>query len=125
MENLRTCIRIIFAVAFVAVGVLHFTHPSTFVSIMPPYLPWHLELVYLSGFFEIIGGLGLIYQPTRTIAKWGLLALLVAVYPANIHMLVNEIYLEGMPHKKWILWARMPIQFLMAFGVYWSGSRKQ
>ena len=71
--------------------------------------------------FELLGGLGLIYSRTRHMAAWGLLALLVAVYPANIHMLINEIYLEGMPHEKWLLWARMPMQFVFAAGVIWTG----
>jgi len=125
MEHLRIWVRILLGLAFAVVGILHFTHVSIFLSIMPPYLPWHLELVYISGFFEIIGGIGLLYPPTRETARWGLLALLVAVYPANIHMLVNEVYIEGMTQSKWILWGRMPMQFLMAFGVYWSGSTMQ
>lgn len=106
---------------FIGVGSLHFTDPQTFVSIMPSYLPWHLELVYLSGFFEIMGGLSLLFMSTRYIGAWGLVALLVAVYPANIHMLVHEIYLEGMPHNKWLLWARMPLQFVFILSVLWVG----
>ena len=122
MKHFRTAIRGVLGISFALVGVLHFTHSQVFLSIMPPYLPWHLELVYLSGIFEIVGGMGLLFPATRTIARWGLIALLIAVYPANIHMLVNEVYIEGMLQQKWVLWARMPLQFLMAFGVYWSGS---
>jgi uncharacterized membrane protein len=88
---------------------------------MPTYLPWHLELVYLSGVFEVAGGIGILIPRLRKTAAWGLIALLVAVYPANIHMLVNEIYLEGMAHDKWILWARMPFQFVFAALVSWTG----
>ncbi len=108
------------AASFVAVGVGHFTNPAPFVSIVPPYLPEPLALVYISGFFEVLGGLGLLIPQTRRAAGWGLLALLVAVYPANIHMLVNEIYLDGMPRERWLLWLRMPLQFLMAGGVLWA-----
>jgi uncharacterized membrane protein len=78
------------SLSFVAVGVTHFTDPEPFLAIMPQALPWHLELVYLSGFFEIVGGLGLLFPTTQKRAAWGLLALLVAVFPANINMLVNE-----------------------------------
>ena len=117
----RSLFRIPFALSFVAVGILHFTNPAPFVSIMPRYLPWHLELVYLSGLFEVLGGLGLLVPPTRRSAAWGLLALLIAVYPANINMLVNDIYLDDMPRERWLLWARMPLQFFMALGVLWSG----
>ena len=75
----------------------------------------------MCGFFEILGGVGLLWARTRKAAAWGLLALLVAVYPANIHMLVNEVYLPNMPEEKWMLWARMPFQFLFALAVLWTG----
>jgi uncharacterized membrane protein len=117
----RSIFRVPFALSFVVVGVLHFINPSPFVSIMPKYLPWHLELVYLSGVFEILGGFGLIIPMTRRYAAWGLIALLIAVYPANVNMLVNDIYLDDMPHERWLLWARMPLQLLMGLGVLWSG----
>ena len=112
--------RWIVAAFFVWVGALHFIDPDPFLAIMPPALPWHLELVYISGFFEVIGGLGLLWSRTRRAAGWGLLALLVAVYPANIHMLVNEVYLPGMKGEKWMLWVRMPVQFLFALGMSWT-----
>ena len=80
-----------------------------------------LELVYLSGFFETLGGIGLVVPATRRFAAWGLVALLIAVYPANINMLVNDIYLEDMPRERWMLWARMPLQFLLGLAVLWSG----
>ncbi|HBU47855.1 MAG TPA: hypothetical protein DEB46_06055 [Myxococcales bacterium] len=109
------------ALSFVAVGISHFTDPEVFVGIMPTYLPWHLELVYLSGIFEILGGLGLLFPVSRRFAAYGLLALLVAVYPANIHMLVNEVYLEGMRREPWLLWLRMPFQLVFAFAVGFAG----
>ena len=117
----RSVFRTILAISFIVVGILHFTNPAPFVSIMPSYLPWHLELVYLSGVFEILGGTGLLIPFTRRWAMWGLIALLVAVYPANINMLVNVIYLDDMPQERWILWVRMPLQFFIGWGVLWSG----
>jgi uncharacterized membrane protein len=119
--SLKTGVRLLVGLSFVWVGISHFINPSLFVGIMPPYLPWHLELVYVSGFFEVLGGVGLLIPKLRRLAAWGLLALLVAVYPANIHMLVNEVYLEGMPQEPWLLWARMPFQFVFAAGVVWTG----
>lgn len=118
---MKTIARCVVGSFFVYVGVLHFVTPDVFVAIVPPYLPAALALVYISGVFELLGGVGLLVPKTRRAAAWGLLALLVAVYPANIHMLVNEIYLKGMAHEKWILWARMPFQFLFALGVSWTG----
>lgn len=116
-----TAVRGVVGLSFVAVGALHFVDPGPFVRIVPPALPAPETLVYLSGFFEIAGGLGLLVERTRRMAAWGLLGLLIAVYPANVHMLVNEVYLEGMPHERWLLWARMPMQLVFAAGVLWAG----
>jgi len=97
--------------------VLHFATPEPFVLIVPPYLPAPELLVAVSGVFEILGGVGLLIPRVRVAAGWGLLALLVAVYPANIHMLLNEVYLPDMPQEKWLLWARMPVQLVFAAAV--------
>ena len=121
-SRIKSIIRYVVGLSFAWVGVMHFVNPAPFVSIVPPYLPWHLELVYVSGFFEVLGGLGLLIPKVRKAAAWGLIALLIAVYPANIHMLVNEVYLEDMPKEKWLLWVRMPFQFLFAAGVLWTGN---
>jgi len=122
MHRFQTIALIVLVAFFTGVGIQHFVDPSSFLQIMPPPLePWGLELVYISGFFEILGGAGLAWRRTRKAAAWGLLALLVAVYPANIHMLLNEVYIDGMAQEKWLLWARMPMQFIMALGVAWTG----
>ena len=112
-----TIFRWLIAGSFVAVGVEHFRQPQLFVGIVPPYLPSHLALVYISGVFEVLGGVGLLWSRSRRFAGWGLIALLIAVYPANIHMLVNDVYLEGMARERWLLWLRMPLQFFFAGGV--------
>ncbi len=113
----QVIVRSLIALSFVAVGVEHFRQPQIFVGIVPPYLPAPLLLVYISGVFEVLGGLGLLWARSRRWAGWGLIGLLVAVYPANIHMLVNDIYLEGMARERWLLWVRMPLQFVFAAGV--------
>ena len=71
---------------YVYVGIKHFTNPKWFMQIMPPYLPYHIELVYLSGAFEIILGIMLLFSKYRFIAGWGLILLLIAVFPANIYL---------------------------------------
>jgi len=119
--RIRAVVRTFFGLFFSIVGVSHFTDPAPYLSIMPPYVPWHLGLVYISGFFEIAGGIGLLIPTTRRRAAWGLLALLAAVFPANIHMLMNEVYLAGMPQEIWLLWARLPMQLVFAAGVLWTG----
>ncbi len=79
------------AVGFVIAGSLHFIRPEPYIRITPPYLPWHSQLVALSGFFEILGGLGLLMPRVRRAAAWFLVALLVAVFPANIYMATNPL----------------------------------
>ena len=71
---------------YISAGLLHFTNTNWFLQIVPPYLPLKLELVYVSGFFEIIFGLMLVLPSWRYYAGWGLVLLLIAVYPANIYL---------------------------------------
>ena len=118
-ERIRLAFLWLAGLFFANVGIDHFVDPAPYVTIVPAFLPWPLALVYISGACEFLGGVGLLIPRTRRLAGWGLIALLVAVYPANIHMLVNEIYLEGMPHEKWLLWARMPFQLVFAVWVMW------
>jgi uncharacterized membrane protein len=110
------------AASFAIVGVLHFTHAHIFLLMMPPYLPWHLELVYLSGVFEILGAIGLLVPKTRRFAAWGLLALLVAVFPANIHMALYSVELPlDIPQSEAGRWIRLLWQPVIAAGVWVTG----
>lgn len=120
--TLREIVRIWFALNFIAIGVTHFTHSELFVAIMPHYLPLHLELVWLSGVFEIAGGVGLLFPTLRRVAGWGLLALLVAVFPANLHMALNEVYLpvDWLPQSRIGLWIRLPFQLVFAAAVFYA-----
>jgi uncharacterized membrane protein len=113
---------VLFAVSlfFVFSGVSHFTNPDFFVSIMPPYLPAHLALVYLSGVFEILGGLGVLLPATRHQAGWGLIALLFAVYPANVHMALNPEPFVAQGTPLWALYLRLPLQFVFMALVWWA-----
>lgn len=77
------------AAYFLFGGITHFTNPDFFVAIMPPYLPYHLEIVWVSGAFEILGAIGLLLPQTRLLAGYGLIALTLAVTPANVHMAMN------------------------------------
>jgi uncharacterized membrane protein len=108
------------ALGMIAIGVLHFVQPKPFVRIVPKYLPSPLALVYISGFFEIAGGVGLLVPATRVAAAWGLIALYVAVFPANIYMLTHNISLNPRkPIPRWALWARLPLQFVLMAWAYW------
>jgi len=100
---------------FVVTGTLHFLKPRTYEAIMPPYIPAHREMVMVSGAAEVAGGLGVLMPGLRRPARWGLLALLVAVFPANVHMAANPDQIEGLPPMpSWLLWARLPLQAAFA-----------
>ena len=103
------------ALLFVAAGILHFLAPGPYLRIMPPWLPAPRLLVALSGAAELAGGLGLLWPATRRLAGWALLALLVAVFPANVQMLQMHAQLH-LP--AWVLWARLPLQPLLMWGVW-------
>ena len=120
--SIQKGLRIFTALSFVIIGILHFTHASIFVGIMPPYLPWHLELVWISGAFEILGGIGLIIPQTRRFSAWGLLALLIAVFPANLHMAFNGVFIElPIPQSQFGLWLRLPLQGVIALQIWFTG----
>lgn len=89
LAKVKLVFKFIYGLFFIAAGVGHFVNTTFFLSIMPPYLPWHLALVYISGVVEIVLGLLLMTTRFQIIAAWGLVALLVAVSPANIHMAMN------------------------------------
>ena len=101
---------------FVLAGAAHFVRPEMYVKIMPPYLPWHLELVYLSGLFEIVLGVLLLIPRTTSPAAWGLIALLIAVFPANLHMAQNPELYPGI--NPVLLWLRLPLQGVLIAWAY-------
>jgi uncharacterized membrane protein len=108
----------VLAALFVGAGLLHFLKPAPYLRIMPPWLPAPRLLVALSGAAEVAGGLGLLLPATRRAAAWGLLALLVAVFPANVYMLQIHAQLH-LP--AWALWARLPLQPLLLWWVWRVG----
>lgn len=115
---LKAVMRVLLAVLMVTAGVLHFVSSDPFVRIVPSFLPAPLMLVYISGFFEILGGIGLLIPRTRRAAAWGLIALLIAVFPANINMAVNQLPLGEMVHPIGN-WVRLPFQLVLIAWAYW------
>jgi uncharacterized membrane protein len=106
---------------FVIAGTMHFVRPRDYEAIMPPYVPRHREAVIVSGVAEIVGGLAVIPEATRPVARWWLIALLAAVLPANVHMAVNPEQIKGLDPSKikpWMLWARLPLQPLAMLWVW-------
>jgi uncharacterized membrane protein len=110
---------------FAFAGTMHFVIPRSYEAIMPPALPRHREAVALSGVAEIVGGAAVLAQPTRRFARWWLLGLLLAVFPANVHMALNPEQVRGLDLNRiprWALWARLPLQPLAMLWV-WRATR--
>src|SRR5262245_1245161 len=103
----------------VGAGINHFRVPETYLGMMPDALPAHAALVSISGVAEICGGLGLILPATRRLAAWGIIALLIAVFPANLNMAINHLPLGSWPAPAWALWARLPLQLVGIAWAYW------
>jgi len=112
----RKIVLIGLAAFFINVGVDHFINPDFYLSIMPPAFPLHLEAVYISGIFEILGGIGVLIPRFRRFSGWGLVALLIAVYPANIYMAITP---EAFPDISIsALYFRLALQFLFFYWAY-------
>ena len=117
MQNIKRVLKYLLAMFFVLAGFNHFINTAFYLKIMPPYLPWHLLLVYLSGLLEIVLGILLLIPKITRVAAWGLIALLVAVFPANLNMAINqELYPE---HSGTLLWLRLPLQIVLVAWGYW------
>ena len=112
---MKTALRCLLSALMIAAGILHFARPEKFVAIVPDWLPAHRTLVYISGFFEILGGLGLLVKRVQKAAAWGLIALFVAVFPANVNMAVHKILINS----PWILWGRLPFQAVLIAWAWW------
>jgi uncharacterized membrane protein len=117
MSTLKLVLKYLMSVLFVLAGVYHFVNPDFYLNIMPPYFPWHLFLVYLTGAFEIIFGVLLAIPRFTRIAGFGLIVLLIVIFPANIHMAINAKFF---PHiNPIVLWLRLPLQFVLVAWAYW------
>lgn len=105
---------------FVFAGVWHFVRPGFYRSIIPPMFPAPAALVVISGVAEIVAGIGVLVPRLRRLAGWGLIALLVAVYPANIYMAVAPEKIPDLTIPHWALRARLPLQFVLAALVWFA-----
>ncbi len=117
MPPIKLILKYLLALLFVLAGANHFRNPEFYLRIMPPYFPWHLFFVYLSGILEIVFGALLITRQFSRLAAAGLILLLIAIFPANIHMAVNShLYPEINPIA---LWIRLPLQGVLIAWAYW------
>jgi uncharacterized membrane protein len=117
MNTIKIILKYLLGIFFVFAGIRHFTDPDFYLKIMPSYLPWHSFLVILSGVIEIALGVLVIIPRSTKLAAWGLIALLLAVYPANIYMAMNQhLYPTFSPLFHWI---RLPLQFVFIAWAWW------
>ena len=118
IKNISIYIMVYF---YINVGIKHFTDPYWFLHIIPPYLESiGIELVYISGFFEILLGFLLLFSQTRQISSYGIILLLIAVYPANIYLAFNQEPQELIGISSFAAsWIRLPIQFILIGIAYW------
>ncbi len=100
---------------YIMAGINHFINPAFYQLIMPPWMPWHYPLIYISGLAELLCGIFFIPVRTRRVAAWAIIMLLIAIYPANIQMAIN--YFQDNNPKLWIALLRLPLQVLL---VWWA-----
>ena len=115
----KSILIVISSIFYTIVGVKHFIEPDYFLSIIPPYLPFHIELVYISGFFEILFGLMILFPKYRYYGSIGLILLLIAIFPANIYLAQSKEAQEAIGASQQIAIWRLPIQGILIWIAYW------
>lgn len=117
MTRTKEVLKWVFGILFALAGANHFAHTDFYVGIMPPYLPWHTALVYVSGLCEMALGVMLLFRCSELLAAWGMMALIVAVTPANVQMAIHpELYPGYSPAA---LWVRLALQAVLIAWAYW------
>ena len=115
----KSILIVISSIFYTITGIKHFIESDYFLSIIPPYLPFHLELVYISGFFEILFGLMILFPKYRYYGSIGLILLLIAVFPANIYLAQSKEAQEAIGTSQQIAIWRLPIQGILIWIAYW------
>lgn len=115
----KEILRGILAICTIIVGITHFIRPEQYARIVPSQFPHPVALVYISGVFEILGGIGLMIPLVSVAAAWGLIALFIAVFPANINQALHSIPIEGIPHHPILYWVRLPFQAVLIAWAWW------
>ncbi|HIF49145.1 MAG TPA: DoxX family protein [Cytophagales bacterium] len=115
----KSILIVISSIFYAIVGIKHFIEPDYFLSIIPPYLPFHIELVYISGFFEILFGLMILFPKYRYYGSIGLILLLIAVFPANIYLAQSKEAQEAIGASQQIVIWRLPMQGILIWIAYW------
>ena len=125
IKTLKDNAAIATGLTFIFTGASHFFIPDKFMEIMPPFIPAPLLMIYASGIFEILGGIGLIIPRTRRAAALSLILLLIAVFPANIYTAWNNVQLGGFMSHPVYQWLRLPMQIVLIWWVWWTANGKR
>lgn len=123
-NTLKVSCLLVLSFLYIIVGVKHFTNPNYFLAIMPPYIPYHKFMVYLSGLLEILFALMMIFKKTRFYGCWGIIFLLIAVFPANIYLYNSEIPQKILSVTKQEALIRLPYQLPLLLFAFWHSKKK-
>lgn len=120
-------LRYVMSAFFTVAGVLHFVAPSVYVQAVPPQFPNPVGLVYLSGIAEVLLGIGLLFRRTRRVSAWGIIALLIAIFPANVYMATSDLVVNSVPTSltgvaRVATWVRLPLQGILVLWAWWYTS---
>lgn len=123
-DRLKRPLCYLMGVGYVVAGLMHFVSPRLYAQIVPPPLPHPRLLVYLSGVAEVVLGIGVLFRRTRRVAAWGIVALLLAVFPANLYMATHDVVIEGAPEgigdpSETARWGRLPLQAVLILWAWW------
>jgi len=129
MSAIKRVLLYLMSFFYIFAGIMHFVNPGFYMPMMPPYLPAHYFLVLLSGVAEVALGVAVLVPAYRSLAAWGIIALLIAVFPANLHIALNNVPLAGASEGAGIWnWLRLPLQAVLIAWAYWytdSDTRSQ
>jgi uncharacterized membrane protein len=120
----KDIVRVIVGILFILASTMHFTSDVE-LKIIPAFLPWRAAALYITGVFELLGGIGLLIPRFKRSAAWGLVALLIAIFPANIYQAVMNIQLGGFLNTRLYQWGRLPFQGVFIWLVLWSTDRRK
>ena len=115
----------VLSLLYIIVGIKHFINPDFFIAIVPSDIKWKFEAVIISGFFEIFLGILLLFNKTRSIASWGIILLLIVVFPANIYLYASDTAREILVVSKNQALIRIPFQFTLMLISYWHTKESQ
>ena len=116
MSHIKAASKYVLAIFMIVAGIMHFANPAFFLKIMPPYLPFHYNLVLVSGVFEFLLGVLLLVPKCSRLAAWGIVALLIAVFPANLYLYQHQDILPASPIVHLL---RLPLQGVFILWAYW------